>query len=299
MKLIMAGSPLTTGRRRFIAGGVAGLFVGIAGCIGDDDPADNGVTVADEEFDDFGIDEFELLDRGHDPHEEVAYVHGDHWHGGLPTIDVEETLSVGAHIHDEDGDHVDLGDGLEVQVHQAPGASDGILSLDNHGDHVHLTGEEVGITEVVFLLVEDGTAVYQTPPITAQVSEGHDHDEFDAHHVSEVRIYDRAPDPHEEVADWHDDHWHGTIPPIPLDDNISLGASFVDADGNEAELSGEYELRVSLAEGADDIVSFDFHGDHVHIIGEVEGTTAVVFELWHDDHADFTTTPIEAEVADN
>jgi len=81
-----------------------------------------------------------------------------------------------------------------------------------------------------------------------------------------------------------------------LDDNVSLGAVFTDDGGNEAELNGEYELRVRLEDDADEIVEFDYHGDHVHIIGEEEGETEVVFQLWHDDHADFETSPIDVTV---
>ncbi len=314
-------------RRELIASGVGVLAVTtLAGCLGGDDEEtgdtddDHGEDDHDDHghdddqhddddhdhdhdddgyVDEIGIYEFQLLDRAHDPHEEISYMHGDHWHGAgdFPTVPEGDNLSIGAEAFDEDGEEIELWEEYELRASVVSDADEDVVSFDYHGDHIHVIGEEEGLTEVIFQVWHDDHADYQTEPLAVQVGdEEEDGEEFDAHHVSDVAILDRAQDPHEEVADWHDDHWHGEIPTVPVGDNVSLGATFVDDDGNEAELNGAYELRVRLEEDASDIVEFDYHGDHVHIIGEEEGETAVVFQLWHDDHADFETTPVEITV---
>lgn len=288
------GTPIA--RRRAITAAGTVLFAGLAGCLGDDDDADDHSIVAEAPFDEVGVGEFELLDRAHDPPEMVAYVHGDHWHGGLPTVPLGGTLSLGAEVVGDTGDPIDLSDEYELRAGVAHGAPEGVVDFDFHGDHVHVVGETEGVTEIVLVLWHDDHADYQSPAITVQVTGVDDADAFDAHHVDELHILDRAHDPHEAVAEWHDDHWHGALPTVPVGDTVSLGAVFIDEDGNEAALSDEYELRVALADGAAELVSFDFHGDHVHVIGEAEGTTQVVFQLWHDDHAEFTSTPIDVTV---
>ncbi len=332
----MTVDPDAETRRRLLVASGSLAALGLAGCLGDDaeeeDPGDDeddededdhdeddhdeddhdhdhDEEVAEEAFDELGVaDEgFVVLDRAHDPHEEVAYVHGDHWHGSLPHIEVGDNVSLGAEIEPEDGDSLELGDEYELRVAEAHDAPEGIVGIDEgdyHGDHVHINGESEGITEVVFLIWHDDHADYQSPPIDAQVVEEDDHEhehehEFDAHHVADVRIFDRAPDPHEEVAHYHDDHWDGELPTVPVGEHVSLGAEFEDDEGNLADLDHEFELRVRLADDADDIVEFDYHGDHVHVIGEEEGTTEVVFQLWHDDHADFETEPIAVDVEDD
>jgi len=308
-------------RRELILSGAGVLTISaLAGCLGDDDPEaepedaaesdldddhdDDGDDHGDDDEDGFinelGLYEFQLLDRAHDPHEEISYMHDDHWHssGDFPMVPVGDNLSVGAEAADEDGNEIELWDDYEFRAAVASGADEDVVSFDFHGDHIHVIGEQEGLTEVVFQVWHDDHADYQTEPLAVQVGEADDEEResFNASDVSDVEILDRAPDPHEAVADWHDDHWHGELPTVPVDDNISLGAVFLDGDENEAELNGEYELRVRLEDDADEVVAFDYHGDHVHIIGEEEGETEVVFQLWHDDHADFETTPIAVTV---
>ena len=296
-------------RRQLIVSTGALSLATLAGCIGDeaddaedDDHSDDGghgdLHVEDGFVDDIGMVDFQLLDRSHDPHEAISYMHEDHWHasGDFPMIPTNETLSIGAVGYDEDGEELELWNDYSLKAAVAPGAQEDIVSFDYHGDHVYIHGEKEGLTEIVFMVWHDDHADYQTKPLAVQVGEEEKSDTFDAHHVSNVHVSDRTPDPHEEVADWHEDHWDGELPTVHVDDTISLGATFVDEDGYEADLNGTYELRVRLEEDAPDIVAFDYHGDHIYIIGEETGETAVVFQLWHDDHADFETTPIEITV---
>ena len=280
-----------------------------------DDPEQDG----DEALEDAGLSAFELVDR--DADDGAAYVHGDHWHGSLPPVEVDHTLSVGAEIADEEGDPVALGEDepYELRARVDDGAPEDVVAFDFHGDHVHVQGVAEGVTDVVFQLWHDDHADFETPPIMVQVVEDDDHydddhheddhhdddhhdDDHDHHdaHVDELEIVDRSTA--EVVADTHDDHWHGELPTIPLEDNVSLGARFLDEDGHEIPIGDDegHEFRVRLADGATEgIVSFDFHGDHVHLIGDSTGETAVVFQLWHDDHADWESPPIDAVVEED
>ena len=128
----------------------------------------------------------------------------------------------------------------------------------------------------------------------------HDHDdeELEDAGLSEFELIDRETD--EMTAFVHGDHWDYGLPPVPLDGQISIGAYIEDDEGEEIELGDEYELRAEVMEGAQEgIVDFEFHGDHVDILGEEEGITEIVFQLWHDDHSDYDTPPIDVEVAED
>jgi len=301
-------SRLTT-RRRLLAASGSLAAVGLAGCTGDGEDPDDGHD--DHDHDDHGHDDdhddhdhdhgmdlsaFEIIDRSDD--EVTAYLHDDHWHDSLPPVPLDDNISLGAYVEDGDGEEIFLGETeeFELRVDYADGANEDPVSFDYHGDHVHIIGEEEGLTEVVFQLWHDDHSDYDTPPITVEVSE----DAGEQMQISTFEVIDRSED---EVTAYVDgDHWHGDLPFVPLDDNISLGAYVEDGDGDEIFLgeTEEYELRVAVADGADeDPVSFDYHGDHLHIIGESEGETEVVFQLWHDDHSDYDTPPIAAEVVED
>lgn len=291
-------TPEQTTRRTFVIGLAAMSTAGVAGCIGDDDDGDP--EVADAYFDDIGIYELQLLDRAHDPHEEISYMHGDHWHhsGDFPTVPDGDNLSIGAVAYDEDGGEIDLWDEYELHAAVAPDGDDDIVSFESHGDHVHITGQEEGLTEIVFLLADDGEAAYQSDTIAVTIA----HDHANGHHddsVSEFDVIDRDED--EVTAYIHGDHWHGSLPHVHEGEHLSLGADAKDDHGDKLDIDGDHwELRVDHAHDHDhDVVRFDLHGDHVHINGEVAGETEVVFELWHDDHVEYETPPIEVEVEDH
>ena len=128
----------------------------------------------------------------------------------------------------------------------------------------------------------------------------HDHDHDEEAAVAELEVLDRDAD-EEVVAYVHGDHWHGDLPEVEEDDHLSLGARIVDADGEEVELDGDHHgLGVALAEDAEEgVVGFDEHGDHVHVIGEAEGTTEIVLQWIHDDHTEYETPPLEVSVEDH
>ncbi len=240
----------------------------------------------DHEYD---PENFEIIDR--DTGDDVAYVHGDHWHGSLPEVDEGEQVSLGAYIEDEDGNKIELGDNYQLGVNHALDADKSVVSFNEHGDHVHIHGEEEGNTKVAFQLIHDDDIVYETPPIDVYVGE-HDHED----EIGEFEIIDRETD--DVIAYVHGDHWHDAPLEMHEGEHLSLGAYIEDDHGHEIELGEEeeYQLGVSLADRTDDIVSFHEHGDHVYIEGEEEGSTEIVFELIHHDHVDYVTPPLDLGV---
>ena len=127
------------------------------------------------------------------------------------------------------------------------------------------------------------------------------HEAFDEIGIHEFEVIDRDED--EVTAYIHGDHWHEELPHIHEGEHISLGAEIEDEDHNELALDGEpFELRVEVAhdaeEGIVEISDDDYHGDHVHINGDHEGETEVVFQIYNsdEDEVQYQTPPIEAEV---
>ncbi|MFP9191902.1 hypothetical protein ACLI4Q_09625 [Natrialbaceae archaeon A-CW1-1] len=240
-----ADEPTLSRRRLLITSGSLGAFA-LAGCLGGDDDDgsdaddsnddqsggnggdddtndtddtdthdghDDGHDVDAEPFDHIGIGSFSLLDRSHDPAEEAAWVHDDHWDGNLPQIPVDESISLGAVIEDDDGEPIELGDAYELRAALAHDAPDGVVSFESHGDHVSIAGETVGVTDVVFQIWHDDHADYQSPEITAQVVEevdedGHDHDDHDDHDHDDHDHDDHDHDDHDHDDHDHDDHDH-------------------------------------------------------------------------------------------
>ena len=103
----------------------------------------------------------------------------------------------------------------------------------------------------------------------------------------------------ETVANYHG-HWHGEIPPIPLDEKISLGAELIDTDGNEISLGADetYQFDASLVDEADSsVVSITSHGDHIHLEGKEAGRTNVRFHVLQDSSVVWQTgEPVEVVI---
>ena len=143
----------------------------------------------------------------------------------------------------------------------------------------------------------------EEPEEAAAEDDHEDHDEDDDHDhdgdaaVEEFEVLDRDAD-EEVVAYVHDDHWDGELPDIAEGDNLSLGARIVDADGEEIDLDGdEHALGVELAEDAPTgVVELDEHGDHLHVIGEAEGSTEIVLHWRADGEVAYETPPLAVTV---
>ena len=255
------------------------------------------------------VDAFDILNR-RDNHQRIAYVDGDHWHGSLPSIEEGQSLSLGATIVVEDEtlslDASGLADTLSVRL--AEGAQEGIVSFAQYGDHVHIIGVNEGSTDVVFVWSRAGEEQFVTPPIGVTVTHDDDHHDHD-HSVGEIQrfeILDRSNNA-QRVAYIHGEHWHGSLPIIPLEGRLSLGAIIASVDGTaegrlrELSPDGSHNgFTVQLAAGAPEgIVDLVPHGDHVHIRAVAPGTTRVVFSWTHDNEVRYTTPSIAVTVGDD
>jgi hypothetical protein len=156
-------------------------------------------------------------------------------------------------------------------------------------------------------------ALLAAVPLVAALAacDRHPHEPHEDHSLGRVEIIDRGQTERPVVATWTPSAgWEGAIPNISLattNQRISLGANIFDASGVQRPLSrdGEYSVRWSLTPTSttgivvnDDSRGERFHGDHIHIYGQDAGTTTIQFVLWHVDHADGATDPIEIRVVD-
>lgn len=103
----------------------------------------------------------------------------------------------------------------------------------------------------------------------------------------------------DQLGYWHTDHWHGGIPEVPVDGEVPIGIVLRDRDGRVVPL-GEtepYRVTARVAEGEpDDVLTIHSEGAHVEFHGNSTGTTAVVFEIWHDDELVYETADGPARI---
>lgn len=139
---------------------------------------------------------------------------------------------------------------------------------------------------------------------------------IDHSQLGQVVILDRSTVPHTPLATWnHDSGWDTqdlmTVSHATEDHRtrVSLGAQMFTRGGDAITLSsaGEYSFRYGVQSDPDNVIDMDvganlFHGDHVHIYGYHEegrtGTAQIVFALWHGDHDDGLTSPINITFVD-
>ena len=89
----------------------------------------------------------------------------------------------------------------------------------------------------------------------------------------------------QQLGYWHNGHWHGGIPDVELDSSVPVGIVLQDNDDYVVPLgeNEEYQLDARIADGEDEIVEVESHGDHVEFHGRELGSTAAVFEIWRGD----------------
>lgn len=130
--------------------------------------------------------------------------------------------------------------------------------------------------------------------------ENQNQEEADAEVVG-LEIMTRGDSP-ERLAYVHGgDHWHGSIPFLEVDgSHLSVGVNWLDADDEVVEVDySHYSFGARLADGADEILELVSHGDHLHLRpGDTAGTTAVVFQLLHDDEVVYESPSIAVTVAE-
>lgn len=241
------------------------------------------------------INGFEILltDSG----EILAYVHGDHWHGVLPFVEVEDTLVIDIRIENSQGEVLyPDGTDLSLGVQTGDGAEE-IFTVESYDGHLHIQGIQAGEAPIFFYIEQADEVIFQAPSIQAVVIEKVE--TITPIQVPEVYSYDIIDRSQDRVtADVHGNHWHGSIPPVKEGEYVSLGAVIKDTQGQEIVLDGQpFSAAARVADqGQEGVVSFDFHGDHLHVIGESTGDTSLIFMLLAGDETVFETPPIAAKV---
>lgn len=133
-----------------------------------------------------------------------------------------------------------------------------------------------------------------------------DHDdEGHFHHIDRIEVRDHDSNTLYGVWQAGEDGFTGDGLPHLHDGDIAvLDVLFFDEDNHRAQLggSGENSLGVRYATeadgqiGPDGVISFDVHGDHVHIEAIEGGETWIVFQLMHGSHSDGDSPPFRVEV---
>ncbi len=255
-----------------------------------------------------------IIDRGQTAPTEVAeWERGEGWtaDSAIPALGVGDDgrISLGVEIYDDTGTQLidDSGD-FSARYRVADGADDGVLDMDRadddifHGDHVHIYGAAEGTSEIEFVLWHDDHLEGHTSAIDVTVGEGADYREMDV-----VDIRNRGETDNPVVATWeYGEGWDGEIPDIDFAENgrHSLGVDIYDSEGvllheESSEWSGRFYVPGDADEGVVNTELGDddmFHGDHVHVYGLEEGSTELVFVLWHEDHSEAETSPIALDV---
>lgn len=239
-----------------------------------------------------------------DSGEEFSHTHGSgssmHWHGSLPHLHPGEGVEVNVNFVDGNDQPVSLGSEYTVQARLASGSDEGVIEINNHGDHVDIEAIGEGEVEVIFALWHDGHSEFDSPSITIEV-ESHD-DHGSASEISGISLIDR--DSGDELAHTHgtgeDMNWHGTLPHLHSGEGIEIDVVFSDSDGEPITLGEDYTVQARLAEGASEgVVEIESHGDHVEIEAIGEGEVEIIFALWHDDQSEFDAPVISVEVDDH
>jgi len=132
------------------------------------------------------LEEFDIYDlRGND---QLGYWHTDHWHGGIPDVELDGTVPIGIVLLDDDERVVPLGaeETYQLDARIADGEPDDILDIESHGDFVELHGRSLGTTAVVLQIRRGDELIYETDndPADVEVLEEIDSDSgifFDPH----------------------------------------------------------------------------------------------------------------------
>ncbi len=227
----------------------------------------------------------EVYERGTD--NRLAYVHGDHWHGGVDLI-LGQEIEVDVRFLDANDEVIPLGGEYTVEAEIAPGEATGLIHLHAHGDHLDIDAEGVGETRIVLHLWHDDHADWSTPPLRVTV---------DAGEPATAEVYERGTET--RLAYVHGDHWHGGVE-VGLGDEAEVDVHFLNEYDHVIPLGGEYTVEAEIAPGeATGLIHLHAHGDHLDIEGEAVGETRILIHFWHDDHADWTTPPLRVTVTDD
>lgn len=156
---------MSTIKRKLLIAMVAALF--LVACGGGSVVEEPVVTGANEETSTTAY-EFQIINT--QEHDVVAYVHGDHWHGGIPWIKEGDNVLLAAYVEDAEGKTMNV-DGSHYTVNASLKEGCEVVSFQCHGDYFHLAGEAVGETQIVLQLLQEDQVLYETPSIAVRVIE--------------------------------------------------------------------------------------------------------------------------------
>lgn len=106
---------------------------------------------------------------------------------------------------------------------------------------------------------------------------------------------------HSQMTAWfHVDHWHGSLPTIPLGSSIDVGAFVANARGQKIPLENEeFRIEARIAEFLPrDVVNIESHGDHLVLEGLKDGLTQIIFTVYENAEVIFEAPPINVRVQD-
>lgn len=109
----------------------------------------------------------EVYERGTE--NRLAWVHGDHWDGGIE-LSLGGEIEVDVRFLDENDQVIPLGGEYTVEAEIAPGEPAGIVHVLGHGDHLDIEAEAVGETHLILHFWHDNHADWSTPPLLVTVT---------------------------------------------------------------------------------------------------------------------------------
>ena len=115
------------------------------------------------------LEEFDIYDlRGND---QLGYWHTDHWHGGIPDVELDGTVPIGIVLLDEDDRVVPLGsdETYQIDARVADGRSEDVLGIESSGDVIRFRGRSLGTTAVVLQIRRGDAVIYETDTDPAEV----------------------------------------------------------------------------------------------------------------------------------
>lgn len=245
------------------------LLASIAGCLSSDENGSNNHSIYTSFF---TLYDFTRNVAGDALSVDTAVPSGEHGHGwDPPTNLLPEIVEADAFVYLD-------ANGFQPWAEQAANEIE-----SNYGDEVMLIDALDGIELLEY--ENDHHDEYN-----------HDPSEHDYGSITELELIDRGSG--QVVAHFHFDHWHGSVPTLQPNADISLEARFIDGTNKQFPLAGDtYHVDARIDDGeSEDSLVIEAHDEYVQFEGMSIDTVAVIFELWKDDEKIWQSEPITITV---
>ena len=174
----------------------------------------------------------------------AAWWHGDHWHGGVPEVPLDDTRTLYYSVEDRQGNILPLGAGepFSVRAKVPNDAPADPIDIDDQGEATLLTGATEGQTLLVFEVIADQEVIFDTAddPLVVSVVEPAAV-EVDAFHDPHV-----WPDP--IFAQQIVDHIADELVDVTPGDEATLRENAADYNERVAAIDRQFEQVVEEAE---------------------------------------------------